>query len=149
MLLRMRLTLPNKRWSSSCLIPVWRFQLFVCVYENIMRGNVMISHTKGIDNFSWVVYELNLWILSRYSPFQLELRNRVFRHTITFYILRQNLRQTCFNDFSKCEMVHKTYFSLRSSKQHRPLRPIWISIEPWIQWWSVLWVQFPMEATFY
>ena len=43
---------------------------------------------------------------------------RVFHDKIKFYISSQNLHQTCFNDFSKCEMVHKL------------LRPIWISIQP-------------------
>ena len=30
-----------------------------------------------------------------------------FNDKINFHILRQILHQTCFNDFSKCEMVHE------------------------------------------
>ena len=41
--------------------------------------------------------------------------NRVFHDKIKLYVLRQNLHETCFNVFFKCEMVHETNFNLRSA----------------------------------
>ena len=54
-----------------------------------------------------------------------------FHDKIKFDILRQNLHQACFNDFSnvKCCMKKKN-FSLRCAKHHKLLWPFWISIQP-------------------
>ena len=53
----------------------------------------------------------NNWACHTAGPrevYQFDKSIRVFHDNIKFYILRQNLHQTCFNDFSKCEMVYET-----------------------------------------
>ena len=58
---------------------------------------------------------------------------RVFYDKIKFYILRQNLHQTCFNAF--LQMWNGAWNKLQFKVCQ-------------IQWWSVLWVLFPLKATF-
>ena len=106
-------------------------------FSKTSNGSVTHSRVKGLltssicDATARSLPNQNVWILScTVTPsvnvntslkfmcrLEMALKpNQGFHDNIKFYILRQNLHQTCFSDFSNVKWCMKTHFSLRSAK---------------------------------
>ena len=82
---------------------IFGLALLLCVTFGAEPGKLLLLSQDKLYHFCHII--LSFYFLSMLSSF-----------TIKSYILRPNLHQTCFNDLTKCEMVHETNFSLSSAK---------------------------------
>ena len=79
-------------------------QNFDCaiIHQNIDIG--IEYFLEKVLNFDFFCQDNKSFIPFEYNPFEY---NRVFHDKIKFYILRQNLHQTYFNDFSNVKWCMK------------------------------------------
>ena len=108
------------------------------------RSSLASILTMSVYKYLSIMLQFHLIVIFRRPKnkftviFANKVRDRVFRDKIKFYILRQNLHQTCFDDFSNvkwcikqtsslkvCQVAHA---SLAYLDKHSTLDPVMVSV---------------------